>query len=146
MAETQKSSTGWNGEVWLHDGTALKELVQVVNFGLPSDQIERVETTHLKSANRRREYTTGLIDGGEVEVTLNFRPGSDTDALLEDALADGDARAIKFVVPILGVPTRDYTTTAVLTGYDRGTIGAGEKMEATATFTITGAVTSAAHV
>lgn len=148
MAETQEASIGWGGEVHLStDATALnlEELVQVVSFGLPQDQIDRVETTHLKSPNRRREYTSGLIDGGEVEVVLNFRPGSDTDQLIEDAQAAGDERAVKFVVPQLGTPAWDYSTTAIVTGYDRGEVTADGKMEATMTLAITGAVTSAAH-
>lgn len=145
MAETQKASIGWAGEVWLHDGTALYELVQVTSFGLPSDTVDRVETTHLKSPNRRREYVSGLVDGGEVEVVLNFRPGSTTDTLLETALATGDSRACKFVVPIAGTPVRDYTTTAIVTGYERGPVTAEDAMEATVTLAITGAVTAAVH-
>lgn len=149
MAETQEASIGWGGEFWL--GTtalagSLVEMVQVVSFGLPQDKIDRVETTHLKSANRRREYTSGLVDGGEVQVVLNFRPGSDTDQAIENALAAGDERAVKFVVPNLGVAAWDYGTTAIITGYDRGSVTGGDKMEATVTLAITGAVTSAAHV
>lgn len=149
MAETQEASIGWGGEVWLSTDATLgniDELVQVVSFGIPQDEVERVETTHLKSPNRRREYTAGLVDGGEVEVVLNFRPGSDTDQLLEDALTAGDERAVKFVVPHLGTAAWDYTTTVIITGYDRGTVAAGDKMEATVTMAISGAVTSAAHV
>lgn len=149
MAETQVASTGYNGEVHLSsDGTALNlvELVQVVSFSLPSDTSERVETTHLKSPNRRRQYTSGMIDGGEVEVTLNFRPGSDTDQAIEDALAEGDERAARFVIPELGVPTWEYNTTVVVTGYDKGEVVADGKMEATVTMAISGAVTGSAYV
>lgn len=149
MAETQDASIGWGGEVWLStDATNanLDELVQVVSFSLPSDASERVETTHLKSPNRRREYTAGLLDGGEVEVTLNFRPGSDTDQLIEDAVADDGERAVRFNVPHLGTPAWSYTTTGIVTGYDRGEITADGKMEATMTIAITGAITSAAYV
>jgi hypothetical protein len=149
MAETQEASIGWGGEVHLSsDDTILnlEELVQVVSFGLPENTTDRVETTHLKSPNRRREYTSGLIDGGEVEVVLNFRPGSDTDQLIEEAQAAGDERSVRFVVPHLGVPAWDYTTTAIVTSYNRGNVNAEGKMEATMTLAISGAVTSAAHV
>lgn len=148
MAETAEASIGYNGEVWLStDATEgnLVQLVQVVSFDIPQDQVERVETTHLKSPNRRREYTAGLVDGGEAEVVLNFRPGSDTDQLLEDALMAGDERAVRFNVPHLGVLAWTYDTTAIVTGYDRGTVAAGDKMEATVTLAISGAVTSAAY-
>lgn len=149
MAETQEASIGWGGEVFLStDATVgnLEELVQVVSFGLPSDEVDRVETTHLKSPNRRREYTSGLVDGGEAEIVLNFRPGSDTDQAIEDAFIAGDERAIRFNVPELGEPAWSYTTTAIVTGYDRGTVTAGDKMEATVTVTLSGAITSAAYV
>ena len=149
MAEDTEASTGYAGEVHLStDATTanLTELVQVVSFSLPSDTSERVETTHLKSPNRRREYTSGMIDGGELEVTLNFRPGTDTDLLIEAALAAGDERAAKFVIPELGVAAYDYDTTVVVIGYDKGEVTADGKMEATVTMAVTGAVTGAAHV
>lgn len=148
MSEVQEASIGWGGEFWLStDATEgnLDEMVQVVSFGLPQDQIDRVETTHLKSPNRRREYTSGLVDGGEVQVVLNFRPGSDTDQMIEGALVSGDERAARFVVPNLGTAAWDYDTTVIVTGYDRGTVAAGDKMEATVTLAVSGAVTSAAH-
>lgn len=149
MAETQEASIGWGGEVWVSsDDTVgnLEELVQVVSFGLPSNSTDRVETTHLKSPGRRREYTSGLIDGGEVSVTLNFRPGSDTDILLAAAQVAGDERAVRFNVPQLGTPAWSYTTTAIVTGYDLGEVTADGKMEAEVTLSITGDVTSAAYV
>lgn len=144
MAETQVASTGYNGEVHLStDDTTLNlaELVQVVSFSLPSDTAERVETTHLKSAGRRREYTQGMIDGGEVQVTLNFRPNSDTDQAVEDALAAGDARAARFVIPELGTAVYQYDTTVIVTGYDKGEVTADGKMEAVVTMSVTGTVT-----
>ena len=149
MAETAEASIGWGGEVWLGTtalAASLVELVQVVSFGLPSDASERVETTHLKSPNRRREYTSGLVDGGEVTVTLNFRPGSDTDQAIEDAQVAGDERAVRFNVPQLGVPAWTYDTTAIVLGYDRGEVAADGKMEATMTLAVSGAITSAAYV
>lgn len=149
MAEDTEASTGYAGEVWLStDGTIanLAELVQVVSFSLPSDTSERVETTHLKSPNRRREYTSGMIDGGELEVTLNFRPGTDTDLAIEEALAAGDERAARFNVPELGVPAYTYDTTVVITGYDKGEVTADGKMEATVTMAVSGAITGASYV
>lgn len=149
MAETQEASTGWNAEAWLSsDGTTanLVELVQVVSFTLPSDTADRVETTHLKSAGRRREYTQGMIDGGEIELTLNFRPGSDTDAAIEDALTGGDDRAVRLNIPELGVLTHTYDFAGVVTGYDKGEVVADGKMEATVTIAVSGAVTGSAYV
>lgn len=147
MAETQVASIGWGGEFHLSsDATTgnLYELVQVVSFGLPNDQVDTVETTHLKSANRRREYVAGLVDGGDVQIVVNFRPGSDTDSAIEDAKAGGDLRAARFVVPETGVAAWKYDTTVIVTGYDKGEVTADGKMEATITVRISGAVTGAA--
>lgn len=88
MAETQVASTGYNGEVHLStDGTALNldELVQVVSFSLPSDTAERVETTHLKSPGRRREYTGTAVRLVRLFIQVNgvlagWKPGDTVDA------------------------------------------------------------------
>jgi hypothetical protein len=149
MAETQVASSGWGGEVWLSsdsDAANLIELVQVVSYALPSDEAETIETTHLKSPGRRREYTQGMIEGGEVEVVLNFRPGSDTDLAIEEALASGDPRAVLFVVPELGIPTWQYSTLAIVSAYDKGDVAADGKLEATMTLKLTGETIGAAYV
>ena len=87
-----------------------------------------------------------MIDGGELEVTLNFRPGTDTDLAIEEALAAGDERAARFNVPELGVPAYTYDTTVVITGYDKGEVTADGKMEATVTMAVSGAITGASYV
>lgn len=148
MADDQLAGIGWGGEFHLStDDTAgnLTELVQVVGFTLPQDEVDQVETTHLKSPNRRREFAPGLIDGGEFEITLNYRAGSDTDQMLADALTAGDERAFKAVIPERGTPTWDITGIAIVTGYDRGEVTAEDKMEAKVTLKITGAPTEEAH-
>jgi predicted secreted protein len=137
------AKTGWGGEFHLHNGTVLFELVEVVSFTLPNGTSETVEATHLKSPNRRREYIAGMIEDGELEVVLNYVPGSTTDTLILDALADGDARAFMAVIPRA---TADWEIegTVIATGYDRGEVVADGKMEATVTFRLTGATTEAA--
>lgn len=148
MADTQLAGTGWAGQFWLDNATGtLTELVQVVGFTLPQDQVDQVEITHLKSTNRRREFAPGLIDGGEFQVTLNYRAGSDTDKLLAAAVQDttGATRSFKAVIPERGVATWDVTGESIVTGYDRGEVTAEDKMEATVTLKISGALTEATH-
>lgn len=147
MSETQEPSIGWGGEVYLSTDDSpgnLQELVQVVSFQLPNDEVDEVEVTHLKSPDRRKEFIAGLIDGGEVQVVLNYRPGSDTDTLIRDAKAAHDTRAIRFVIPENGIAAVQIDTFAWIKGYDRGEVSAGEKMEATVTFRITGSETQEA--
>lgn len=139
---------GWGGEFHLStDNTAanLDEMVEVVSFGLPDDEVEEVEVTHLKSPNRRREFISGLQDGGEVEVTLNYVPGSATDAAIRAAKAAGDVRAIRFIIPDTdGTPDWQIDTFGFVKGYARGPIAAGDKIEATVRIRVTGAQTEAA--
>lgn len=149
MADDQLAGIGWNGEFWLDDtGGAtptLTELVQVKSFTLPQDKVDQVDISHLKSPGRRREFAPGMIDGGEFEVTLNFRAGSDTDQLCQDALNAGDTRSFKAVIPERGVPVWDISGECVVTGYDRGEINVDNPMEAKLTCKITGAPSEVAH-
>lgn len=134
---------GWGGECWLStDGTMgnLIELLEVVSFGLPDDQVDEVEATHLKSPNKRKEYIAGLADGGDIEVTLNYVPGSPTDIAVRNAKDARNTRAIRFVIPDeAGMPEWKVETYGFVKGYSRGPISAGDKIEATITVRITGA-------
>ena len=149
MAETQEASIGWGGEFWLSsDDTTgnLAELVQVVSFQLPQVEVDQVESTHLKSADRFKEFLDALADGGSVDVVFNFRPLSDTDEALDAWEAARGRRKVRFVVPLQGVAAKTYTCSATFQGYDRGEITAGGKMEATLTIKLSGTVTKAAAV
>lgn len=140
MAETQEATLGYMGEFHLStDDTAanLAELVEVKSFGIPTGGTrEQVEATHLKSPGWRREYVSGFYEDTDFEVVLNARMLSDTDALLEDALSDGDIRAFLAVIPENGVPVAHISGTCKCVGYDRGTVTPDEVMEATATFRV----------
>lgn len=139
-----EAQIGWGAEVHLADELgALTELVEVVSFALPDEEVDEVEVTNLKSPDRRREYISGLSDGGTVDVELNYVPGSATDVLIRAAKAAGTSRAVKFVVPD-GAATWQITTSAYVSGYSRGPVAAGDKMSATLRLRITGAQTEAA--
>lgn len=134
MAETQEASLGYAGEFWLYDGTDLYELVEVKEFDVPGPAPrEQVEKTHLKSPNWRREYTSGFYEDADIEILLNSRPMSDTDVLLETALADDDTLAFKAVLPEQGVPATQIEGTCRVIGYSRGRVTPDGVMEATAT-------------
>lgn len=137
MAETQDASVGYMGSAFLHNGTTLYELVQVKGFDIPTvGEREQVETTHLKSPNWRREYVSTFYEDSDFNVMLNFRPLSDTDVLLADALADGDTRAMKIVIPENGVPVAQIELTARCINYTRGEVAPNDVMESTATFRV----------
>jgi hypothetical protein len=147
VSETQEASIGWGGEFELStDDTVgnLAELVQVVSFGLPEIEVDQVETTHLKSADRFKEFGDGLADGGEIEIVFNFRPGSDTDEALDDWEDARGKRKVRFGVPLGGTVVKTYTCSATFAGYNRGTVSAGDKLEATLRIKLSGTVTKAA--
>lgn len=142
------ATIGWGGEFWLSsDNTTgnLVEMVEVVSFGLPNDQADEVDVTHLKSPDRRKEYILGLKDGGEVQVSLNYVPGSATDIAIRDAKDGQDVRAVRFIVPDQsGDPAWQIDAFALVRGYERGPVAAGDKVAATITLRITGAQTEGA--
>ncbi len=136
---------GWGGEV--HVGTtnleaSLVELAEVNECTFPSDEVDEVEATHLKSPNRRKEFIAGLRDGGECTATFNYSPGSATDLLLTDALETGTTRAIRFVIPDdsgTGAADWNILTHGFVKKYAVDTMSPGAKLTSTATFRITGA-------
>ena len=136
MSEAQ---IGWGAGVTLD----AVELVEVVSFALPDEQVDEVEVTHLKSPQKRREYIAGLIDAGEVEVELNYVPGSATDVKIKELKDSGEVVPVIFTIPD-GAGTWEVTTTTFVKGYGRGPVSAGEKMTCSVRLRITGAQTEAA--
>lgn len=144
MAETTKASTGAKSEFWFNDGSALYKAVQVKSFGLPSPEVEQLDSTSLESD--AKEFVPGDTDFGTFEVKLNLRPGSDTDTKLESWVASQAERAFLANVAVRSVLTRSYAGNAIAVAYDRGEITRGGVMEATLRLRSTGAVTAAAYV
>lgn len=135
------AKTGWGGSFHFTNNSAvLTELVEVKSFTLPNGEVEQLDATHLKSPNRRREKVAGMIDDGDLQVVLNYVPGSATDLLIMQAYTEGDTRAYEANVPRA---TTDWTIsgTAFVSGVDRGEIVADGIMEVTVTFTLSGSST-----
>lgn len=148
MAETQEASTGWGGEVWIStDETAgnLAELVEVRSFTPGSSTVERVETTTLKTPNRRRTYTKGLIDSGEAEIVLNARRGSDTYTMLKAAQADAGERYVRFNYPELGTLVWTQDVMGEVTNIDEGEVTPDGNMEMTVTIALGAVVADQAY-
>lgn len=140
--------TGWGGEFHLssdNNPANYFELVEVVQFPLPDDTVEEADASHLKSPDKRREFIAGMIDGGTVEVEINYVPGSATDVAIRNARDTRTTRAIKFVVPDEeGLPEWKIETFAFLSGYSRGPLVGDGKISSVARFRITGAQSEAA--
>lgn len=136
---------GWGGAVFLStDNTEanLTELVEVVDCDFPSDETDEVDATHLKSPGRRKEFISGLIDGGSVAVMMNYSPGSATDLLLTAAKTTGTTRKVRFEIPDdsgTGAIDWNITTSAFVKKYAPDKMSPEGKITATATLRITGA-------
>jgi hypothetical protein len=135
---------GWGGELHVStDNTEanLVELVEVVECGFPSDEVDEVEATHLKSPGRRKEYIAGLIDGGEFTATMNYVPGSATDLLLTAAKVAGTTRCIRIVIPDdsgTGAADWNMVTHAFIKKYAPDSMTTAGKITSTVTFRVTG--------
>ena len=138
---------GYGAEFHLEDDAAipvLTELGEILSVSPPNPQVEDVEATHMKSANRRREYVAGLIEDGEGSFEMNLEPGSATDTLIQTALTDGVTRGYKISLPD-GAFGWEITGDCIVKGYERN-VPIDDRMTATLTVRFTGASTEAAAV
>lgn len=137
---------GYGTEFWLEDDTSptpvLTKLGEILSVSTPNSQVEEVEATHMESPNRRREYVAGLIDDGEGTFEMNYVPGSATDLLIQEALADGVTRGYRIVLPD-GDTGWEIVGDCIVKGYERN-IPIDDRMTATLTVRFSGSPTEAA--
>lgn len=138
------ASSGWGGEFHLDNGTTLTELVEVVSFTLPNSVVEQLDASHLKSPNRKREKISGMIDDGDISITVNYIAGGATDVLIRAAKAAGDIRDWMAVVPRSTGVSWEIEGEGFVSGWDRGEIVGDGVMRGTMTVTISGDQTEAA--
>jgi hypothetical protein len=135
------AKTGWGGEFHFdNNSNVLTEWVEVKSFTLPNGETEKIDATHLKSPNRRREFISGMIDDGDLTVVLNYVPGSQTDVDIMQAFTEGDTRDYMAVVP-RATTDWEITGTGFISGVDRGEITPDGVMEVTVTVTLVGSAT-----
>ena len=135
MAEDIEASTGYNGEVWIHDGTSLYELVGVTGFGLPQNRRERVPASTLKDL--RPVTIPGRYQTSEITVSILYRPGSTTDTLLHELNEGSDQREMKLGIPEQdGTLVEEWTFQGEVTGYDVAELDADTAMTATVTLEV----------
>jgi predicted secreted protein len=99
MAAATKPGLGAGTIVKMHNGTALTVLAEVNDCSIPEAETDEVETTHYASSGRIREFIAGLTDLGEIEVKMNYIPGSPTDVLCRAAATAKDNRAFQITIP-----------------------------------------------
>lgn len=130
---TVEVSTGSSPDV-------LQTIDEVTNITPPGNTLDQIDVSHMQSPNRRREFISGMADGGEFSCEHNFVPGSLTDqflfALLNTPIGTSRRRFVR-----LSFPTgATWFFAGDLTGYEI-TVPFDDKMTATATWKVSGDVT-----
>lgn len=116
------------------------QMAEVTSIKPPSATLDQIDVTHMQSPNRRKEFISGMIDGGEASFDMNFVPGSTSDdrlfALLTLPTGQSRRRNIRISFPN-GVT---WSFAAELTGYEP-TIPVDGKMTAAVKFKVSGDLT-----
>lgn len=123
----------------------LTSVGEVIEISLPNPQTEDVEATHFASPNRQREWVAGLIDNGEISFSINWVPGNATDDIITEAQASGDARGVEIIIPSGTATSETFTFDALIKGFEKN-IPIDDRMTATVTMRVSGAVTQAATI
>lgn len=82
------------------DGTEVfTSIAEIKNVGGPNLQAQVVDVTNSDSANRTREFITGLIDPGDLTFLMNFIPGNSGQQGLVTDMKNGTLRNFQLVWP-----------------------------------------------
>ena len=127
-----KRGNGGTPEVF----TAIKE---VVTFGLPQPESADVEVTHLTSPNRKREYIAGLIEQGEVSMSMNWIPNDPTQDHLTGLLADQKSGVVRNWQALVGTtPLITWAFSGYVKKFAPDDVESDAPLRATLTIKITG--------
>lgn len=130
MAET----TGLRTKFYRSEnGTTFTEIAQIASIQPPQAEREVVEVDELDPVGEVRKKLVGLIDAGEVTVTLNFDPANTGHMALEQDFRDGAVKQYRIKLP------NDYgwTFSAIVTSYSPQEISSGDVVQAQVTITLT---------
>lgn len=119
------------------NATTLTKLAEVTSVAFPDESVAEVEVTHYESPGRSREFIPGLSDNGSITFTINWVPGSATDALLIAAKADRANRLVRIVTP--GPDGQMFTFPAFISGMTRAA-PIDDRMTSDVTLRVAGAV------
>lgn len=125
-ADFQRSDDGTSGGTFATVG-------QIIDLTPPSISRDAVETTHMASTERWREFIGGLKDAGEASIEINFDPGDATAASFLTDINTNTAGYYKIVFP----DTTSWGFAAIATGFEPGA-PIDDRMTATFTVKLTG--------
>lgn len=137
MATKARAGVGATFEV--DHGSGFVYVADLVSIGGPEIGVEQVEATSLDSTGGYKEYIPGALDGGTVNLTLNFT--NDTaQRTLRAMLGSIDVADFRIIFPTS--PLARYTFAGSLTTWSQAT-EANAPMTAELGFKTSGAVTFA---
>jgi hypothetical protein len=119
------------------------EIARVSEITPPGVSRDAVDVTHLKSADRYKEFISGMRDGGEVTFTIIYNPEETTHALLEGDLADDELHPYRVKFPNDLAHAWDFN--GFITGF-KPAAPMADKVTAAVTVRISGKPTFAATV
>ncbi|MEG3069438.1 MAG: phage tail tube protein [Candidatus Syntrophopropionicum ammoniitolerans] len=114
-----------------------EEIAQVASITPPQPEREVVEVDELDPPGGVRKKLVGLIDAGEVSLTLNFDPTNTGHLDLEQDFRDGVAKQYRIKLP----NGYGWTFSALCTAYQPQEISAGDVVQAEVTLAPTGVYT-----
>lgn len=80
----------WNGSAW-------EDIAEVTSVKGPGKKRETIEVTNLRSIDGYKEFISGLRDGGNISLGMNFfRGGYD---LMEEDFEDDDLKSYQIILP-----------------------------------------------
>lgn len=137
MADTPDIGLGTTVEVETDAGSgSYTALGLVTNLTPPNQSVDDIDVTTMDSANRTREFIQGLIDPGDMSVDLLYDPGGDTDDFILTWREQAENRSVRITYP---GGAKD-TFSAYPKSY-APSIPVGDKMSATLTLKVAGAIT-----
>jgi hypothetical protein len=117
-------------------GIAGTTIGEVISISGPEMETDVVEITHLDSANAHKDFIPGLIDGGSVEVELQFETaGTAFNTLVTDFQAR-TVQAYEILFSNTGASTLSFS--AFITSLSPQISGAGERVTASVGFKVSG--------
>ncbi len=119
------------------DGTQFTEIAQLASIQPPQPEREVIEVDELDPPGDVRKKLVGLIDAGEVVVTLNFDPTNEGHLTLEQDFRDGAAKHYRIKLP----NSFGWTFQGFVTAYQPQEISSGDVVQAQVTITLTGVYT-----
>ena len=131
MAETTGLQTKFYRS---EDGTTWAEIAQVASITPPQPEREVVEVDELDPPGQVRKKLVGLIDPGEVSLTLNFDPSNAGHLDLEQDFRDGTVKKYRIKLP----NGYGWTFDGIVTAYQPQEINAGDVVQAEVTIALTG--------